>query len=269
MTEANIQRLADIVIERAGPLHRPVGVVLGTGLGEFADDVGAATVIGYGDLPGFPTPGVEGHSGRLVLGRIGGRDVAVLQGRTHYYERGEIFAMKVPLRTLRAIGCDTLVLTNAAGSLQNGAGPGSVVLIRDHINLTGVSPLFGDAGSQRFVDMVDAYDPTLCARFREIAAREHVTLHEGVYAYFCGPNFETPAEIRAARAMGADVVGMSTAPEVIIARSLGMYVAALSIITNYAAGTDREPLSHEHTMRNAAMALHDVRRLLIQFLSEG
>ncbi len=269
MREHDIQRLADIVIERSGPLQKPVGVVLGTGLGEFAEDVTQATVIGYADLPGFPKPGVEGHSGRLVLGRIGNRDVAVLQGRTHYYERGEIFAMKAPLRALRAIGCETLLLTNAAGSLLEAAGPGSVVLIRDHINMTGVSPLFGEPGSRRFVDMVDAYDPALCERFVAIAERERVTLHQGVYAYFCGPNFETPAEIRAARVLGADVVGMSTAPEVIMARSLGMCVAALSVITNYAAGTDTEALSHEHTMRNAALALRDVRRLLIQFLSEA
>lgn len=268
MTDHDIQRLARIVIERSGALDKPVGIILGTGLGEFADDVTDPTVIAYDDLPGFPRPGVEGHPGKLVLGRIGNNDVAVLQGRAHYYEQGEISVMKAPIQTLRAIGCDTLVLTNAAGSLQNAAAPGSVVLIRDHINLTGVSPLFDQSGSQRFVDMVDAYDPQLCQRFVEIAARERVTLHQGVYAYFCGPNFETPAEVRAARILGADVAGMSTAPEVIIARSLGIRVAAMSIITNYAAGTDSERLSHEHTIRNAAIALRDLRRLLVHFLSE-
>lgn len=264
----NAQRLAGIITERGRPLNSPVGIVLGTGLGEFADDVADPVVISYADLPGFPNPGVEGHSGRLVLGRIDNQDVAVLQGRAHYYERGDIGAMKTPIHALRALGCETLVLTNAAGSMLASAGPGSVVLIRDHINLTGVSPLFGETGSERFVDMVGAYDEALCERLLVIAEREHIALHEGVYACFCGPNFETPAEILAARLLGADVVGMSTVPEVIMARALGMGVAAISIITNHAAGIDSEPLSHEHTMRNAAIALHDVRRLLIHFVSD-
>ena len=267
MIDHLVQRLVDIVTKRGGPLDKPVGIILGSGLGELADEVIDARVISYDDLPGFPKPGVTGHAGRLVLGRLGKHDVAVLQGRAHYYEEGEIFAMKAPLETLHAVGCETLLLTNAAGSLRDAAGPGSVTLIRDHINLAGVSPLFGEAGTQRFVDMVDAYDPEYCQRLFDIAAREKITLHEGVYAYFCGPNFETPAEVRAAKILGADLVGMSTAPEVIMARFLGIRVAALSIVTNYAAGTDTEPLSHEHTMRNAALALGDVRKLLISFLS--
>lgn len=268
MTDHLVERLVNIVTKRGGRLDQPVGIILGSGLGEIANEVADARVIGYADLPGFPKPGVAGHSGKLVLGRIGGHDVAVLQGRAHYYEEGEIFAMKAPIRTLHAIGCETLLLTNAAGSLRDAAGPGSVMLIRDHLNLAGVSPLFGETGSQRFVDMVDAYDPEFCQRFLDIAARENITLHEGTYAYFCGPNFETPAEVRAARILGADLVGMSTAPEVIMARFLGVRVAALSIVTNFAAGTDNEPLSHGHTMRNAALALDDVRRLITNFLSD-
>jgi len=267
MTDHLVERLVEIVTKRGGPLDKPVGIILGSGLGEIADEVADARVVSYGDLPGFPKPGVTGHAGRLVLGRIGKRDVAVLQGRAHYYEEGEIFAMKAPVRTLHGIGCETLLLTNAAGSLRDEAGPGSVMLIRDHINMAGVSPLFGEGGTQRFVDMVDAYDPRFCQRLLEIAARENVTLHEGIYAYFCGPNFETPAEVRAARVLGADLVGMSTAPEVIMARFLGIRVAAMSIVTNYAAGTGTETLSHEHTMRNAALALEDVRKLLISFLT--
>ena len=267
MTDHLVERLVKIVGERAGPLDRPVGIILGSGLGDIADEVSDACVIGYEDLPGFPDAGVSGHAGRLVLGRIGSRDVAVLQGRAHYYEQGEIYAMKAPVRTLHGIGCETLLLTNAAGSLREEAGPGSVMLIRDHINMAGVSPLFGESGSQRFVDMVDAYDPQLCQRLLDIAAREDVTLHEGVYAYFCGPNFETPAEVRAAKILGADLVGMSTAPEVILARYLEMRVAAMSIITNYAAGTDTETLSHEHTMKNAALALDSVRRLMTGLLN--
>lgn len=266
MTDHLVERLVKIVNDRAGPLEKPVGIVLGSGLGDIADEVNDARTIGYEDLPGFPEAGVSGHAGRLVLGRIGNNDVAVLQGRAHYYEQGEIYAMKAPVRTLQGIGCETLVLTNAAGSLRDDTGPGSVVLIRDHINMAGVSPLFGESGSQRFVDMVDAYDPALRRKFLDIASREDITLHEGVYAYFCGPNFETPAEVNAAKILGADLVGMSTAPEVILARYLGMRIAAMSIVTNYAAGTDTETLSHEHTMRNAALALDSVRRLVSGFL---
>ncbi|MCX7364328.1 MAG: purine-nucleoside phosphorylase [Alphaproteobacteria bacterium] len=239
-----------------------VAVVLGSGLGGFADDVDAVETIPYGDLPGFPTLGVGSHVGRLVLGHVGPTKVAVLQGRAHYYERGRADEMKGAIRALAAAGCETLLLTNAAGSLRLDMGPGAVMAISDHINFTGVNPLFGDTGDSRFVDMVDAYDPKLRVALR--AAGDDV--HEGVYIWFSGPSFETPAEIRAARTLGADAVGMSTVPETILARQAGMKVAGLSLMTNYAAGLGGESLSHEQTLTVANEAAGKVRRLLRTFL---
>jgi len=254
-----------LIEERAGGVRPRAGVVLGSGLGPFADDVAEATVIAYGDLAGFPAPGVGGHAGRLLLGTVSGTPVAVLHGRAHLYESGRADAMAAPVRTLAALGCEALVLTNAAGSLREDVGPGSVMAISDHIGLTGVSPLFGASGDDRFVNMVDAYDPDLRARLNAAASRIGLVLHDGVYAWFSGPQFETPAEIRAARTLGADAVGMSTAPECILARHAGMRVAALSILTNLAAGMGGAPLSHDQTLAVAAAAAEDVRRLLGAF----
>lgn len=265
---SDAERNAEMIGERAGGLQPRVGVILGSGLGPFADDVAGAVEIAYGDLRGFPTPGVGGHAGRLLLGTVSGTPVAVLHGRAHLYESGRADAMKIPVRTLAALGCATLVLTNAAGSLRTEVGPGSVMAISDHIGLTGVSPLFGEPGDDRFVNMVDAYDPELRARLKAAAARIGLTLHEGVYAWFCGPHFETPAEINAARVLGADAVGMSTAPECILARHAGLRVAALSIVTNLAAGMDEGGLSHQQTLKVAATAAGDVRKLLAAFLGD-
>lgn len=192
-----------------------------------------------------------------------------MQGRAHYYESGTADAMKIPVRALAQLGCNTLLLTNAAGSLRTDVGPGSLVLISDHINFTGVSPLFGETGSQRFVDMVDAYDPALRRHFHAVAQANAITLHDGVYIWFVGPQFETPAEIRAAGQLGADMVGMSTVPEVILARHAGMRVAALSIITNFAAGMTGAELSHEHTLQHASAAEAAMSALLTGFLAVG
>lgn len=263
---SEVEQAASIIGKRS-VLRPRVGLVLGSGLGPFADAVEDATVIPYADLPGFPEPGVAGHQGRLLLGNVSGTPVAVMQGRAHYYESGRADAMKVPVRTLKQIGCEILVLTNAAGSLDEAAGPGSVMRITDHINFTGVSPLFGESGNDRFVDLSGAYDAELAGRLQDAAAAEGVTLHRGVYMWFCGPNFETPAEIRAAGVLGASAVGMSTVPEVILARHAGMRVAALSIITNLAAGLSTTPLTHAQTMEKAKLAAGSVQRLLLAFLA--
>jgi purine-nucleoside phosphorylase len=244
-----------------------VGMVLGSGLGPFADQVNAIASIGFDDLPGFPQAGVGGHAGRLVLGHVGGTRVAVLQGRAHYYEHGQADVMAVAIQTFKALGCEALILTNAAGSMVTDAGPGSVMLITDHINMTGVSPLFGARGNQRFVDMTQAYHHGMNDAMRSVAKANDVNLHEGVYAWMCGPNFETPAEIRALKILGAQAVGMSTVPEVILARHQGLPLCALSIVTNYAAGMSPTALSHEQTMEYAKMATLDVERLLSAFLS--
>ena len=266
MTTA-VEQCVALIGQRAPGFAPRAGIVLGSGLGGYADQAEIVATIPYGDLPGFPAPGVAGHSGKLILGRIGGTAVALLQGRAHYYEHGRADVMKVPVRTLARLGCETLVLTNSAGSLRTEMAPGSVMLVTDHINFTGQSPLFGEIGNDRFADMVGAYDATSAQRLKDIAAAAGIRLHGGVYMWFCGPSFETPAEIRAAAMLGADAVGMSTVPEVILARHAKMKVAALSIITNFAAGMSEEKLSHGHTLENARLAADAVTRLLDEFLA--
>ena len=257
------------VIAKARPGFKPkLGIILGSGLGPMGDDVADATAIDYGDLPGFPKPSVQGHAGRLLLGSVGKNPVAVLQGRSHYYEHGRADAMKVPVRTLHAIGCEALVLTNAGGSLDAAMRPGSIMAISDHINLVQSSPLYDEKGNSRFVDMVGAYDSGLRATAQKAAQAVGVTLHEGVYVWFSGPQFETPAEVKFARLIGGTAAGMSTVPEVILARQLGMKVAAFSIITNLGAGMSDAPLSHEHTMKIADAAAGDLRRLLNRLISD-
>ncbi len=250
--------------------HAPrVGVVLGSGLGAVADAVQDAVVVGYEDLPGFPRPGVEGHAGRAVLGRVGGVPVAVLQGRAHLYEGGDPTALRAPVRALRDAGASVLVLTNAAGSLREDVGPGRLMAITDHINLTGVNLLVGpndDAIGPRFPSLRDAYDPELLDELRASAHELGIDLAEGVYLAVTGPSFETPAEIRAYRTLGADAVGMSTVQETILARHCGLRVAAISMITNLAEGMGDEPLSHEQTLRSAQAGAADLTRLLLSFI---
>jgi xanthosine phosphorylase len=246
-----------------------VGVVLGSGLGAVADAVEDPLVVGYEDLPGFPRPSVAGHAGRAVIGTIGGVPVAVLQGRAHLYEGGDPVALRTPVRALRAAGASILVLTNAAGSLRPAVGPGSLMAITDHINMQGVNVLMGpndDAIGPRFPPMADAYDPALLATLRESAAALGIVLAEGVYLAVTGPSFETQAEIRAFRTMGADAVGMSTVQETILARHCGLRVAAVSMITNLAEGMGDEPLSHEQTLRAAEAGAGDLARLLLEFI---
>ncbi|MGF1592161.1 MAG: purine-nucleoside phosphorylase [Kiloniellaceae bacterium] len=256
------------LIRKEAPEAPEVALVLGSGLGALAEAVSPAVRMSYADLPGFPEPSVAGHGGHLVLGRLAGRRVAVMQGRAHYYESGRADAMNLALATLRELGCRRLILTNAAGSLREDVGPGRLMLLRDHINFAGVSPLFGLTGNQRFVDLVGAYDPASRERLLALSRRLDIPLAEGVYVWFCGPHFETPAEIEAARILGGDAVGMSTVPEVIVARMLGLRVTALSMVTNLAAGMSAEPLSHDQTMRHATAAAGDMQRLLTAFLEE-
>lgn len=250
--------------------HGPrVGVVLGSGLGAVTDAVKNAVVIGYDELPGFPAPSVAGHAGRAVLGVIGGVAVAVLAGRAHLYEGGDSDALRTPVRALKAAGAETLILTNAAGSLRPELGPGSLMAITDHINLTGVNLLMGpndDGVGPRFPSLGDAYDPTLLDAMRAAATETQLQLAEGVYLAVTGPSFETPAEIRAYRTLGADAVGMSTVQETILARHCGLRVAAISVITNLAEGMREQPLSHEQTLRDAERSAGDLARLLVSLI---
>ena len=252
----------------SGP--RPhVGVILGSGLGAVADAVENPQTISYADLPGFPRPTVEGHAGQVVQGTIGGVPVAILQGRAHLYEGGPIDEIRTPVRWLRAQGAEILVQTNAAGSLRAEVGPGRLMAITDHINLTGTNVLIGpndDSIGPRFPAMGRAYDPELLAQLRAAAAQLGIALAEGVYTGWSGPAFETAAEIRAIRILGGDAVGMSTVHETVVARHCGLRVAAISAITNLAEGMSDVPLSHEQTLADAARAAEDLVRLLGAFI---
>ena len=252
---------AALIRERAGAEPPAFGLILGSGLGHLADAV-EGVAVPYDELPGFPHAGVSGHAPRLVVGDLAGARVAVLGGRAHYYERGDPAAMRVPLETLRAFGCEALILTNAAGSLRADMPTGSLMMLADHINFSGLNPLIGEASEARFVPMGDAYDPRLRAGLRAAAQACGVDLPEGIYAWYSGPSFETPAEIRAIRTLGADAVGMSTVPEVILARFLGLRVAAVSVVTNMAAGLGDEAIGHEHTKLMAPLGAAKLERVL-------
>jgi xanthosine phosphorylase len=259
---------AAVITERSG-LRPRVGVVLGSGLGGVADAVEEPVVIDYADLPGFPITTVAGHGGRAVLGRIGGVPVAVLQGRAHVYEGGDLERIRVPVRALQAAGAEILVLTNAAGSLREDVGPGQLMMITDHLNMSGTSILAGpndESIGPRFPSMRDAYDPELRDRLRAAADELGTELAEGVYAAVGGPTFETPAEIRALGMLGGDAVGMSTVHETAVARHCGLRVAAVSAISNFAEGLSDEPLSHEQTLRDAKRAADALTPLLVRFI---
>jgi purine-nucleoside phosphorylase len=251
---------------RAGALPVALGLVLGSGLGHLAGAVDGTT-IDYAELPGFPHAGVSGHQPKLVVGDLEGVRVAVLGGRAHYYEKGDAAVMRPALETLRALGADRLILTNAAGSFRPEMPPGELMLIADHINFSGRNPLIGEPTDARFVNMTDAYDTGLRQDLAAAAAAEGVALAVGVYAWYSGPSFETPAEIRALRILGADAVGMSTVPEVILARFLGLRVAAISTITNMAAGMSDEAISHEHTKAMAPLGAAKLERVLRRYLA--
>ena len=255
--EGNVARIQ----ARTG-LRPRVGLVLGSGLSGVAAELSDAVTIAYAELGGFPEPGVSGHGGSLVIGSWSGVPVAVLTGRSHYYEHGRADVMRAPLETLAALGVATIVLTNSAGSLRPDVPPGSVMAITDHINFTGRNPLIGEKSDRRFVGMTQAYNAGLLELARKSALDEGLNLAEGVYLWFSGPSFETPAEIRAARILGADAVGMSTVPEVILARFMGLRVLAFSVITNYAAGMTGAELSHEETKEMAPQGGRTLVRLL-------
>ena len=242
-----------------------LGLILGSGLGHLAGAVQGVS-IPYGDLPGFPHVGVSGHNPNLVIGDLEGVRVAVFGAREHYYENGNPGAMRVPLDLLKGLGAETLIVTNAAGSLRGDIQPGDLMLLSDHINFCGLNPLIGEKTDARFVPMTTAHDAGIRAALRASAEVVGVALPEGVYAWYSGPSFETPAEIRAIRILGGDAVGMSTVPEVILARFLGLRVAAISAITNMAAGLSDEQISHQHTKAMAPLGAAKLERVLRHYL---
>jgi purine-nucleoside phosphorylase len=256
----------DVIRARAPGFMPRLGIVLGSGLGDLAAEVESPIRIAYRDLPGFPMPSASSHAGDLLLGSFAGLPVAVFAGRGHYYEHGNPREMAVPIQVLAQIGAQSLILTNAAGSLRAEVGPGTAMLITDHIAFSGLNPMIGVHGDKRFVNLVDAYDAQLADHMRAAARATNIALAEGVYMWFSGPAFETPAEIRFARIAGADAVGMSTVPEVIMARAEGLTVAAVSLITNLGAGMTGKPLSHAETKEEGAKASERMCALMRAFV---
>jgi purine-nucleoside phosphorylase len=263
-----IEQVARAVRDRTGRAPA-VGLILGSGLGGFAESLADPAVIPYRDLPGFPTASVPGHAGRLVLGRLGDLEVAAMQGRVHGYEGWEPWQVAFPARVLCGLGVGALVVTNAAGGIRADLVPGDLMRITDHLNLAGSNPLVGPNDERlgpRFPDMSTAYEPVLGNLLDRVAAELDLPLKHGVYACLSGPTYETPAEIRMLRAVGADAVGMSTVPEVIAAAHMGVPVVGVSCITNLAAGIGKKPLSHGEVAETAERVRDRFTALLAAFL---
>lgn len=253
------------------PLTPRLGIILGSGLGNFASRVEAPTVIPYADIPHFPQSTVEGHSGKLILGTIAGVPVAVMQGRVHAYEGYALSEVTFPTRVLGLLGCKSLIVTNAAGAINTTYQQGSLVAISDHINLTGSNAAVGPNEARfgpRFFDMTTAYSPQLRALAQAEAAKQNIPLAEGVYLAVLGPSYETPAEIRAFRILGADLVGMSTVHEVIVARHMGLEVLGLSLVTNMAAGVLNEAINHAEVMETGRRVEHQFTSLLTALIPQ-
>ncbi|RED14266.1 purine-nucleoside phosphorylase [Pontivivens insulae] len=264
--------MSDTLRARIGEEPITLGLILGSGLGAMADEMEDAVRVPFDEIEDFPVSTVGGHKGELVVGLLEGVRCAILSGRVHYYEAGNAAVMQPALELLKDLGADSLLLTNSAGSTRPEMPPGSLMAISDHINYSGLNPLMqwktkdGQPEKDPFVGMVNAYDPGL--RDRMVAAAESVgqNIYHGVYAWFSGPSFETPAEIRMIRMMGADAVGMSTAPETIMARKLGLKVAAVSCITNFGAGMTEGDNSHEETLDESKKARAKFIRLVRAYI---
>ncbi len=260
------------VIERAVETLAPlcgadckIGLILGSGLGGYAERIENKRLVGYGDLPGFPQSHVEGHQGRFVIGELFGKGAICMQGRVHYYEGYPQSDLAIPVRVMKRLGVEKLLLTNAAGGVDLGFSPGDLMLISDHINFSGSHPLIGPNDERfgpRFPDQTNVYDRALRAKVRKIAGDAGVSLREGVYMMFSGPTFESPAEIVMARTLGASAVGMSTVPEAIAAAHCGIKTVGISLITNMAAGILDQPLSHEEVQQTADTASERFTRLV-------
>jgi len=254
-------------IKKLSRLRPTLALVLGSGFNHVLRELDVDAEVPYAKLPGFPKPSVAGHDGKLVVGRLGGTAVLVLSGRAHFYEGHQMERVTFPVRVLAALGIRDLLLTNAAGGINQKFRPGDFMVLRDHINLMGVNPLRGASapGLPRFVDLTRTYDAGLSRLLRKAARGGKLRLHGGVYLAVSGPSYETPAEIRAFARLGADAVGMSTVPEAIVARQCGLNVAAVSCITNLAAGRSRQSLSHAEVLETAERVRKLATRLLRNF----
>ena len=261
-------KAAKTIRKIAGKEPISAAIVLGSGLSSIGELLEDKITIPYGELKGFPGGGVSGHGRDLLIGQMGGRRIAVLTGRQHYYEHGNAAAMRPALEAMAELGAETLLLTNSAGSVDQRFAPGDLMLIADHINYAGMNPLIGEPTDRRFVTMVNCYDLDLRAKATELAQRFGYALGEGVYLWYSGPSFETVAEIQMAIRLGANAVGMSTAPEVILGRFLGMKVWACSSITNMGAGLSSENISHEHTKLMAVQGAEKLKKLIPALVEE-
>jgi purine-nucleoside phosphorylase len=268
MMESQVQEAAEFVRSRGFDGRFAAAFVLGTGLGTLADELVDPVSLPYAEIPHFPRSGVSGHAGHLVAGALEGGRVLLFQGRGHYYETGDPGAMRIPMALVSALEVPALILTNAAGSVREHIRPGSLVAISDHLNLTGANPLMRDRTDGRFVSLTGAYDEALRQALQRAARKSGLDLPEGVYAWLSGPSFETPAEIRMIRILGGDLVGMSTVPEVILARYHGLRVAAVSVVTNLAAGIEGASPSHQETKDTAAQASTRFKHLIRSFVAE-
>lgn len=269
--------LSEKIIQAADYLQKrltikpDVAIILGSGLGILADGVEKAQIIDYTDIPFWPRSTIIGHAGRLVAGYIAGKPVIIMQGRVHYYEGYTMAEVVFPVRVLGSLGVKSLLVTNASGGIRTEVPPGTLCAITDHINYMGANPLIGenlDGLGPRFPDMTHAYDGQYIEKLEIAAAKENIRLERGVYIGFSGPSFETPAEIRMARTLGADLAGMSTVPEVIAARHMGMRICGISCVANFAAGITDEKLTHREVFDTVSQASDTIVRLIKTFLSE-
>jgi purine-nucleoside phosphorylase len=267
----DIEAAADLVREQLGTCRPRVAIILGSGLGQLAERIDRATNIPYADIPGFPPSTVVGHAGRLVVGSLERCDVIALSGRFHLYEGHSAAVAGLPVRVAHALGARTLFVSNAAGGVRETFRPGDLMLIDDHINLMWRNPLIGPVvdGDERFPDMSAPYDRELLAILRAVAHEAGIPVQQGVYGGLLGPSYETPAEVRMLRWMGADAAGMSTIPEVLTARAMGMRVAGVSCITNQAAGMTAQPLSHHEVLEVADRVKDSFERLVRGFIARA
>ena len=266
-----LEQTAAFIRNHIAPRRPETLIILGSGLGSLGNELQNAVSLDYADIPGFPQSTVKGHGGRLICGTLGSREVLCMQGRFHLYEGHEPQVINRLFCVFKLLGITDLIVTNAAGSLNPDMPPGSLMLISDHINLSGRNPLLGpddESFGPRFPDMSNAYDTAACAKIEKLAAEQNIPLHKGVYLMVLGPNFETPAEIRAFRILGADAVGMSTVPEVIAAVHAGIKVLGISVITNFGTGMTQTAQSHEETLAQGQKASAALIGLLTAYLQE-
>ena len=257
------------IIESKTNIKPLIGIVLGSGMGGIAKIIEDPVIIPYTQLPGFTESTVEGHEGNIIIGILNSVPVACLQGRVHFYEGGSCRKVLVPIYTLKLLGCKFFLATTAVGSLNSEILPGNIVLIKDHINMQGCNPLVGinDSIGPRFPSLLDAYSQNLRKKMLQVSEKHKIKLNEGVYLSALGPSFETPAEIRAFKILGADVVGMSLVGEIISARHCGMECCALSIVVNLAAGLDSKHITHEETLHYSNLSSGNVKKIVLDFVT--